>query len=194
MYRFKWIIIAIVLLLFLTACAIDNTKKVTSETESKITEETVAEEEGTNAETVGESSETGIAIVVEQQTELLTEDFLEYNDKYYTAFKNNLDLIGGNFELIYEGNYSSNLIDDLIIWTNEFDELLDVYTDNAKPTNELDKKLYSITIEMITKQREANKFIKKGLENTDDDLSWITAGEYLNSSTKLFLEGYELIN
>ena len=50
----------------------------------------------------------------------LSQDFLEYNRKFYALYKNDLDLIDSNFELIYDGYSSSNLMDDLIVWTKEF--------------------------------------------------------------------------
>ncbi|MEH7236434.1 hypothetical protein [Bacillus sp. JJ1562] len=122
----------------------------------------------------------------------LSQEFLEYNRKYYTAYKNSLDLIGSNFELIYEGYYSSDLIDDLIVWTTEFNELLDVYEQNSNPVNENDKNLYTITNQMITQQRAANEQIIKGLKNGDNQ-SLKLAGQYLETVTNLYLEGYSII-
>jgi hypothetical protein len=126
------------------------------------------------------------------QEDELTQGFLEYNRKYYKAFKNSLDLIGSNFELIYDGYSSPDLIDDLIMYSNEFNELLDVYEQNAIPVNDVDKSLYSITNEMITEQRKANEYIIKGLENSDDH-SLVISGEYLKSVTNLYLDGHALI-
>ena len=95
--------------------------------------------------------------------ESLSQDLSAYNRKYYDAYKNQLDLIGSNFELIYEGYSTPDLIDDLIRWTQEFNELLDVYEQNATPQNDVDQSLYAITTQMINEQREANDYIIKGL-------------------------------
>lgn len=122
----------------------------------------------------------------------LSQEFLEYNKKYYQAYKNSLDLIGSNFELIYEGNYSSLLIDDLITWTNEFNELLDVYEQNAIPETDADQQLYDITKEMIGEQREANKYILDGLENNHGQ-SFVNAGEYLDAVADLYMKGNNLL-
>jgi hypothetical protein len=122
----------------------------------------------------------------------LSLEFLEYNKRYYQAYKNSLDLIGSNFELIHEGNYSSALIDDLITWTNEFNELLDVYEQNAIPKTDADQELYSITNEMIVKQREANKFILEGLKNNNGQ-PLVKAGEYLDSVADLYIKGNNLL-
>jgi hypothetical protein len=152
-----------------------------------LTEE-VSEPGGVEPEVVEET------VTVEAPLEVtLSQDFLEYNQKYYTAYKNSLDLIGSNFELIADGFGTPNLIDDLIVWTNEFNELLDVYGQNAIPSNEVDKNLYSITTEMISKQREANNYILNGLDNYDEQ-SIVIAGEYLDSIVDLYLNGNALIN
>jgi hypothetical protein len=128
----------------------------------------------------------------EENENQLSEEFAEYNSKYYTGFKNQLDLIGSNFELIYDGYRTSALTSDLIRWTIEFDELLDVYEQNAQPLNEMDEELFSITRDMITNQREANQRIIKGLEESDD-LSLVIAGEYIESVADLYIEGNEYL-
>jgi hypothetical protein len=122
----------------------------------------------------------------------LTPDFFDYNKKYYQSYKNSMDLISSNFELISEGEYSPALIDDLITWTNEFNELLDVYEADAIPVTNADKKLKSITEEMITNQREANNYILQGLKNSDNE-SLINAASYLETVVSLYAEGYELL-
>ena len=123
-----------------------------------------------------------------ENEENLSQEFSDYNRKYYVAFKNNLDLIGSNFELIYDGFSSPDLIDDLIMWTQEFNELLDVYEQNAIPQSEIDHKLFNITNEMNSEQREANEYILQGLKKGDDQ-SLVIAGEYLKTTTDLFREG-----
>jgi len=127
--------------------------------------------------------------VDEVMEDKLSEDFLQFNKEYYGFFKNYLDLIAGNFELMTDGYYSSNLIDDLIMYTNEFNEYLDVYNQDATPTNDVDEVLYKITNEMISNQREVNSYIIKGIENSDDNSLFI-AGEYTQTVVDLYLEGY----
>ncbi|WP_404455264.1 hypothetical protein [Oceanobacillus kapialis] len=118
--------------------------------------------------------------------------FSNYNKEFYEIFKNNLDLIGSNFELIHEGNYSPALIGDLITWIEEFNEIIDVYESKAIPITKADQELYIITNDMVTNQREANAYILKGLNN-EGAKSLIEAGEYLNSSIDLYTKGYNLI-
>ncbi|WP_042461606.1 hypothetical protein [Neobacillus dielmonensis] len=122
----------------------------------------------------------------------LSQEFLEYNQKYYKSYKNYLDLLGSNFELIKDGDYSSDLIDDLITWANEFNELLEVYENDAKPSNDADQELYTITKEMIAEQRKANKYILEGLRNNNGQ-SITNAGPYLNSAADLYIIGNNLL-
>ncbi len=144
---------------------------------------------GTVTITDAHSNSEAEAIEVEES---LSQDFSAYNRKYYEAYKNQLDLIGSNFELIYDGYSTPNLIDDLIRWTKEFNELLDVYAQKAKPQNDVDQGLYVNTIQMINEQREANDYIITGLKNNDDE-SLMIAGEYLKTTSGLFLDGNSLI-
>lgn len=103
-----------------------------------------------------------------------------------------MDLIGSNFEILAMDGYGNqNIVDDLVRWTNEFGELLDVYEGNSVPVNEIDQELYSHTIEMVKYQKEANEFIIKGLVEKDD-LSFLIAEEYLYTIGDMYLEGYNM--
>ena len=120
--------------------------------------------------------------------------FKEYNDKYYKSFKNQLDLIASNFEILaMDGYRNRDVVDDLIRWTNEFDELLDVYEVNAIPANGKDEELLLHTSEMLENQRGANEYIIKGLTERDD-LSYLIAEEYLYTVADMYLEGYKKLN
>ncbi|RNF39618.1 hypothetical protein [Planococcus salinus] len=120
--------------------------------------------------------------------------FKEYNDMYYKSFRNQLDLIGSNFEILaMDGYENQNIVDDLIRWTSEFNELLNVYEVNAIPATEKDEELYVHTIQMIEHQRGANGYIITGLTERDD-LSFFIAGEHLYTITDMFLEGLEMLN
>lgn len=203
MNKLKWVTLATMLTVVLTACGTENSKPVESAAVQTETEEVTTEEKTKEIEVIEEVKEETKREEIEKEEELkevqeveeteeLSKDFLDYNQRYYKGFKSNLDLIAGNFELIYDGYETSALIDDLIVWTNEFNGLLDVYEQNAFPENETDRNLYAITQQMIAEQREANKNIIEGLQN-NDDLPLLIAGEYINTSTELFLEGYSLI-
>lgn len=136
----------------------------------------------------------GIVETVEEIVEITySKEFIEYNKKFYAGFKNYLDLIGSNFELIEDGYISTALVEDLIMYTDEFNELLSGYEKNAIRVNEKDENLFELTTEMITYQREANANIKKGLHN-GDDLSLLIAGEYLSTVVDIYIKGYKELN
>ncbi|RWZ50168.1 hypothetical protein EQV77_17515 [Halobacillus fulvus] len=122
----------------------------------------------------------------------LSEEFANYNEGYYTALKNQLDLIGSNFELVYEDLHSPLLLEDLVRWTKEFNELLDIYEQKAAPVTEKDQELYAITQELIENQRKANEKIIQGLEESDD-LSLVIASQYIDTVVDLYLKGYDLV-
>ncbi|MGK7376395.1 hypothetical protein ACSFXN_01065 [Planococcus sp. 1R117A] len=120
--------------------------------------------------------------------------FKEYNDKYYKTFKNQLDLIGSNFEILaMDGYENQNIVDDLIRWTKEFDELLNVYEENAITATDKDEELHAHTMQLIEHQRGANGYIITGLTERDD-LSFLIAEEYLYTIADMYLEGYEMLN
>jgi hypothetical protein len=140
-----------------------------------------------------EIEQTDLEVNIDSEEEIeveesLSHEFKEFNTTYYTHYKNYLDLIGSNFQLVADDMYSQNLIDDLITWTNEFNELLDVYEQRAEPINIDDQQLYSITNEMISNQRNANDNIIKALQDYDNE-TLMNAGPYLETVADLYLEG-----
>lgn len=120
-------------------------------------------------------------------------EFLDYNEKYYTHYKNKMDLIADHFELLsVEGFRNQDIVDDLLTWTSEFDELLDVYETNSVPINEADHELYAHTIEMISEQRIVNENVIQGL-NLRDANYFSIAGNHLANVTEMYLNGYNLL-
>lgn len=120
-------------------------------------------------------------------------DFIDYNTKYYTQFKNQMDLIASNFEILaMDGFENQDIVDDLITWTSEFNALLDVYETDSVPLNEMDQELHDHTIQMIRKQRLANENIINGLKEYDETY-FFNAGEHLESVIDMYLTGYELL-
>lgn len=132
------------------------------------------------------------AIASEKSTS--STDFLEYTTGYYQSFKNELDLIASNFEILaMDGFANENIVFDLKTWTTEFNELLDVYENRAHPTSEMEVEIYRLTLDMISQQRLANENILKGLTEYNGDYFY-TAEEHLNVVTEKYLEGYEQLN
>ncbi|TCI63987.1 hypothetical protein [Exiguobacterium sp. SH3S1] len=123
-----------------------------------------------------------------------SDDFNAYNAKYYQHFGNYEDLLGSNFEILaMDGFGNQNILDDLIRWTQEFDEFLDVYEDGAKPLNEVDLALYHHTLTMIDQQRTVNRNVILGLTEYDEYYLLEAANE-LASVVDLFLEGEDLLS
>lgn len=133
--------------------------------------------------------------IVSEKTTLTiyTPEFIVYNEKYYTSYKNKMDLIADHFELLaVEGFGNRDIVDDLLIWTSEFDELLDVYEKKSIPINEVDQDLYNHTLEMINEQRIVNKNVIQGL-TLENPNYFSTAGTHLTNVAEMYLEGYNLI-
>lgn len=121
-------------------------------------------------------------------------DFINYNTKYYTNFRNQMDLVASNFEILaMDGFVNQDIVDDLITWTSEFNEVLKVYKTDSIPVNEMDQELHDHTIEMIIEQRLVNENIINGLTENDETY-FFTAGDHLENVTDMYLEGYDLLN
>lgn len=130
---------------------------------------------------------------IDAATTSYSNEFLDYNEKYYKNFKNQLELVAYNFEILaMDGFANQNIVDDLITWTSEFNELLDVYEVNAVLVNEADQKLHDHTIEMIGEQRTVNKNILDGL-TLYDGTYFITTGDHLDSVVDMYVEGSNLL-
>lgn len=147
------------------------------------------------------SNEYEIEIAQEEQVEeevvveeSFSADFLLYNTKYYTAFKNQLDLVGSNFEILaMDGFGNQNIVDDLVMWTNDFNELLDVYETDSIPVNDVDQELHSLTLAMIAEQRKANENILNGLQQVDESYFFM-AEDHLYTVGDLYMKGYNLLD
>lgn len=141
-----------------------------------------------------------LSVIPEQQivseksaSTIYTPEFIVYNERYYTSYKNKMDLIADHFELLaVEGFGNRDIVDDLLIWTSEFDELLDVYEKKSIPINEMDQDLHNHTLEMINEQRMVNKNVIEGL-TLENPNYFSTAGNHLTNVAEMYLEGYNLI-
>lgn len=128
------------------------------------------------------------------QTSSYSADFLDYNTKYYEQFRNQMDLIASNFEILAMDGYGNqDIVNDLITWTSNFNGLLDVYETDSVPVNEMDQELHNHTAEMILEQRLVNENIINGLTEYDETYL-LTAGEHLENVTDMYLEGYNLLD
>ena len=141
-----------------------------------------------------------LSVIPEQQkisenstSTIYTPEFIDYNERYYTSYKNYMDLIADHFELLaVEGFGNRDIVDDLLIWTSEFDELLDVYKKKSIPINEMDQDFHNHTLEMINEQRIVNKNVIQGL-TLENPNYFSTAGDHLTNVAEMYLEGYNLI-
>lgn len=121
-------------------------------------------------------------------------EFISYNEEFYTSFKKYLDLIGYNFEVLAtDGFNNQNIVEDLAIWTEEFNELLDTYNNNSVPVTPVDEELHSHTMKMISEQRSVNSYVLQGLSVLDSNY-FLQAESHLNNVTDLYLVGDELVN
>lgn len=141
-----------------------------------------------------------LSVIPEQQivskkstSTIYTPEFIAYNEGYYTSYKNKMDLIADHFELLaVEGFGNRDIVDDLLIWTSEFEELLDVYEKKSIPINEMDQDLHNHTLEMINEQRIVNKNVIQGL-TLENPNYFSTAGNHLTNVAEMYLEGYNLM-
>lgn len=145
------------------------------------------------AETVVEEEVIEEEVLVDEPVRY-SDDFEAYTADYYHHFGNYEDLLGSNFEILaMDGFGNQNIVDDLIRWTQEFDEFLDVYENRAEPLNEVDLKLYHHTLTMIDRQRAVNRNVILGLTEYDEYYLLQAANE-LAPVVDLYLEGEDLLS